>query len=49
VVLCGRRDNRPSIQQGTYDIIIYDLGGEVPRETLAKHLNPGGKILPEKD
>jgi hypothetical protein len=34
---------------GTYDIIIYDLGGEVPRETLAKHLNPGGKILPEKD
>ena len=35
--------------KGKYDLIIYDLGGEVPRETLAKYLNPGGKILPEKD
>lgn len=27
----------------------YDLGGDVPRETLSRHINPGGKILPEKD
>ena len=35
--------------RGTYDVIVFDLGGDVPRKFLAKHLNPGGKILPEKD
>jgi len=32
---------------GKYDVVIYDLGGEVPRETLAKFLAPGGVILPK--
>lgn len=31
---------------GTYDVIVYDLGGDVPREELQPHLNPGGIILP---
>ena len=31
---------------GKYDVIVYDLGGEVPREELSGHLNPGGRILP---
>ena len=31
---------------GLFDVIVYDLGGEVPRETLSRHINPGGKILP---
>ena len=34
---------------GTFDIVIYDLGGEVPRGTLLKHLNDGGVILPKED
>lgn len=28
--------------------IIYDLGGEVPRDDLTKFLNPGGVILPKE-
>jgi len=35
--------------RGNYDVIIYDLGGDTPRKFLERHLNPGGKILPEKD
>lgn len=31
---------------GKYDVIVFDLGGDVPRETLLKHLNEGGKLLP---
>lgn len=31
---------------GTFDVIVYDLGGDVPRETLEKHLAVGGLILP---
>jgi hypothetical protein len=34
---------------GKYDIVIFDLGGEVPRETLAEFLAPGGVILPKED
>ena len=34
---------------GKYDVIVFDIGGDVPRETLSRHLNPGGKILPAKD
>ena len=34
---------------GTYDVIVYDLGGDVPRETLMRHLKPGGVILPKGD
>ena len=34
---------------GKYDIVIFDLGGEVPRETLARFLAPGGVILPKED
>ena len=30
---------------GSYDVIVYDLAGNVPEE-LSKHLNPGGVILP---
>ena len=33
---------------GKYDVIIYDLGGDVPREHLAKHLTPGGIVLPKE-
>lgn len=33
---------------GTYDAIIYDLGGVVPREDLSKFLRPGGIILPSE-
>ena len=32
---------------GTYGVIIYDLGGEVPRELLSKFLSHDGVILPE--
>jgi len=35
--------------RGNYDVIVYDLGGDTPRKFLERHLNPGGKILPEKD
>lgn len=35
--------------RGTYDVIVYDLGGDVPREFLSKHLNDGGVILPKED
>ena len=31
---------------GTYDVIVYDLGGDVPVEELTPHLAPGGIILP---
>jgi len=31
---------------GKYDVIVYDLGGEVP--DLTAHLNPGGMILPKE-
>ena len=34
---------------GRYDVIVYDLGGPVPRETLALFLAPGGVILPKED
>jgi hypothetical protein len=34
---------------GRFDVICYDLGGDVPRETLLKHLKPGGVILPKED
>ena len=34
---------------GRFDVIIYDLGGDVPRESLTPHLNPGGIILPIED
>ena len=34
---------------GHYDVIVYDLGGDVPRETLAEFLAPGGVILPKED
>ena len=33
---------------GKYDVIVFDLGGDVPRETLAKYLNPGGVLLPKE-
>ena len=35
--------------KGKYDVIIFDLGGEVPRADLAKNLNAGGIILPKDD
>jgi hypothetical protein len=35
--------------RGTYDVIIYDLGGDTPEEFLSRHLNPGGVILPAKE
>ena len=41
-------DDRDTLT-GTYDVIVYDLGGDVPRETLLKHLKPGGVILPKED
>jgi hypothetical protein len=31
---------------GTYDVIVYDLGGDVPRTELSAFLNSGGIILP---
>jgi hypothetical protein len=31
---------------GKFDVIVYDLGGEVPRAELSKFLAPGGVILP---
>lgn len=31
---------------GTYDVIVYDLGGDVPRQELAPFLATGGIILP---
>lgn len=31
---------------GLYDVIVYDLGGEVPYDALRTHLKPGGVILP---
>lgn len=31
---------------GKFDVIVYDLGGDTPKEELAKFLNLGGKILP---
>jgi hypothetical protein len=31
-----------------YDVIVYDLGGEVPYAELSKFLREGGKILPEE-
>ena len=31
---------------GKFDVVIYDLGGDVPYDALAAHLNNGGKILP---
>lgn len=34
---------------GRFDIVIYDLGGDVPRDDLVAHLNPGGIILPKAD
>jgi len=34
---------------GKFDTVIFDLGGEIPRETLLKHLKPGGVILPKED
>jgi hypothetical protein len=34
---------------GKFDVIVYDLGGEVPREFLSKHLNEGGVLLPKED
>ena len=34
---------------GKYDVIIFDLGGDVPRDLLTKHLSDGGKILPSKE
>ena len=34
---------------GTYDVIIYDLGGAVPVELLSRHLKRGGVILPKED
>jgi hypothetical protein len=33
---------------GLFDVIVYDLGGDVPRETLSQHLNRGGIILPNE-
>ena len=33
---------------GHYDVIVYDLGGDIPRDILAKHLNKGGIILPNE-
>ena len=44
-VRCIVGDYRATLT-GTYDVIVYDLGGDVPRENLATHLNPGGIILP---
>lgn len=35
--------------RGEYDVVIFDLGGDVPRERLMRHLTPGGVILPKKD
>jgi hypothetical protein len=35
--------------RGTYDVIVYDLGGDVPREFLSEHLNAGGIILPKEE
>jgi spermidine synthase len=32
--------------EGKFDIIVYDLGDEVPRDTLSAYLAPGGSILP---
>lgn len=31
---------------GTYDVIVYDLGDDVPRQELTPFLAPGGIILP---
>lgn len=33
---------------GKYDIIVYDLGGDVPRGLLAQFIAPGGMILPKE-
>jgi hypothetical protein len=32
---------------GKFDVIVYDLGGPIPYDILAQHLNPGGIILPK--
>lgn len=34
---------------GRFDVVIFDLGGEVPREELAKFLTPSGCILPREE
>lgn len=34
---------------GQFDVIVYDLGEEVPRLMLQKFLAPGGTILPKED
>lgn len=38
-------DWRDSIS-GKFDVIVYDLGGDVPHDLLAKFLNSGGKVIP---
>jgi len=32
--------------RGRYDVIVFDLGGEIPVEFLSRHLKPGGRIIP---
>jgi len=34
---------------GKYDVIFYDLGGDVPRGILSQHLNRSGAILPKEN
>lgn len=34
---------------GKFDLIVFDIADDVPREELAKFLNPGGVILPKGD
>ena len=34
---------------GEFDVIVYDLGDETPRDELTRFLNRGGIILPLKD
>ena len=31
--------------QGLFDVIIYDVGGEIPRDELDKYLKPEGAVL----
>ena len=33
---------------GKFDVIVYDLGGDVPYVTLAQYLTPSGLVLPKE-
>lgn len=34
--------------RGSYDVIVYDLGGVVPRDFLTRYLTPNGILLPKE-